>query len=57
MEANKCFYDEYTLVDTSTDSGKEMDQEAKLEVEEKRYGINKPQRIIIKGTITHGEID
>ena len=49
------FYDEYSGPENKTAASKEVSEHTtRLEIEEKKYGLNKPQRIILSGKLKHG---
>ncbi len=55
MSQDKIFYEEYSGPENKTAASKEVSEHTTLEIEEKRYGLNKPQRIILSGKLKHGE--
>lgn len=54
MSHDQIFYDEYSGPDNKTAASKDVSKHTTLEIEEKNYGINKPQRIILSGKLKHG---
>lgn len=55
MSEDKTFYDEYSVNESETAASKDVSEHATLKIEEKKYGINKPQRIYLRGKLKHGE--
>lgn len=57
MSQDKIFYDEYSEPENKTAASKDVSEHTTLEIEEKKYGINKPQRILLSGKLKHGGDD
>ena len=57
MSQDKIFSDEYSGPENKTAASKDASEHTILEIEEKKYGLNKPQRIIISGKLKHGGDD
>jgi len=55
MSQDKIFSDEYSGPENKTAASKHVSKHATLEIDEKKYGLNKPQRIILSGKLKHGE--
>ena len=55
MNGDKIFYDEYSEHENKTATRKDVSKHITLEIEEKKYGLNKPQRIYLRGKLKHGE--
>ncbi len=55
MSHDKIFYDEYSGHENKTAASKDVSEHTTLEIEDKKYGLNKPQRIILSGKLKHGE--
>ena len=55
MSPDKIFYEEYSVPENKTAASKQVSEHTTLEIEEERYGLNKPQRIILSGKLKHGE--
>lgn len=55
MSQDKIFSDEYSEPENKTSASKDVSKHTTLEIEEKKYGLNKPQRIILSGKLKHGE--
>jgi hypothetical protein len=54
MSQDKIFYNEYSGPENKTAASKDVSEHTTLEIEEKKYGLNKPQRIILSGKLKHG---
>jgi len=54
MSQDKIFSDEYSGPENKTAASKDVSEPTVLEIEEKEYGLNKPQRIIVSGKLKHG---
>ena len=54
MSQDKIFSDEYSEPENKTSASKDVSKHTTLEIEEKKYGLNKPQRIILSGKLKHG---
>ena len=57
MSQDKIFYNEYSGPENKTAASKDVSEHTTLEIEEKKYGINKPQRMILSGKLKHGGDD
>lgn len=57
MSQDKIFSEEYSGHENKTAASKEVFEHITLEIEEKKYGLNKPQRIILSGKLKHGGDD
>ena len=55
MRQDKIFSDEYSESENKTFTSKDVSEHTTLEIEDKKYGLNKPQRIILSGKLKHGE--
>ena len=55
MTDDKIFSDDYSSSEKKTSTDTITKASNNFEVDTEKYGLNKPQRIIIKGKITHGE--
>ena len=54
MSQDKIFSDEYLGPENRTVASKNVSEPTDLEIKEKKYGLNKPQRIILSGKLKHG---
>jgi len=57
MSKDRIFSDEYSEHENKTAISKDVYEPTTLEIEEKKYGVNKPQRIYLRGKLKHGEDD
>jgi len=57
MSKDRIFSDEYSEHENKTAISKDVYEHTTLEIEEKKYGVNKPQRIYLRGKLKHGEDD
>ena len=57
MSQDKIFYNEYSGPENKTVASKDVSEHTTLEIEEKKYGLNKPQRVILSGKLKHGGDD
>lgn len=55
MSQDKIFSDEYSEPESKTSASKDVSKHTTLEIEEKKYDLNKPRRIILSGKLKHGE--
>ena len=55
MSHGKIFSETYSEPENETSTSKDVSERTTLEIEEKKYGLNKPQRIILSGKLKHGE--
>lgn len=55
MRQDKIFSDEYSESENKTFASKDVSEHTTVEIEDKKYGLNKPQRIILSGKLKHGE--
>lgn len=57
MNKDKIFSERYSEPENETSAIKDVSERTALMIEEKKYGLNKPQRIILSGKLKHGEDD
>ena len=57
MSQDKIFSEKYSEPENETSTSNNVSECTTLEIEEKKYGLNKPQRIIISGKLKHGKDD
>jgi len=55
MSHGTIFSEKYSEPENETSTSKDVSERTTLEIEEKKYGLNKPQRIILSGKLKHGE--